>query len=342
MICIATACGTPWVRGYYVDNGTVRYSGGIDGGTHPVDGADAATLRIIDAYYAQDRSHVYYSGGRISGADPQSFEVFHDDVAGDMYARDHNHVFFAGKMVPGADAPSFKLFPAEYYAADRSNVFYQKEIIPNADPTSFESIPGSDPGRVFARDRSHVFYDREVIADANPRSFEVVDGPDQLGKDDSHVWRGTRQISDDPTHFEVMLRGRDSVGVDIFVRDQDMGPSLSDEHAIAKDSRTVFCNGDLLSNDPTHFVIVRYPRDNGNAQYMLDHEAVYWACQRVPGADPRTLHLLEDTNGSGAYCAADANHAYWRGRLIPGQSPQSFPQGRKVTSCDATGVTFGS
>jgi hypothetical protein len=58
--------------GYYVRDGKVYWSGGIDSSDRQrvVVGADPDTLQSIDNSYTRDKSHVYYRGDVLTDADP--------------------------------------------------------------------------------------------------------------------------------------------------------------------------------------------------------------------------------------------------------------------------------
>jgi hypothetical protein len=249
-LSVAPGCSPEILGGYYVRDGKVYWSGGIDSGSHEVVGADAASFHPLADNYARDRSHVYY----------------HTDMLAD------------------------------------------------ADANGFKTLGGG-----YALDGSHAYYDGKEVAVTDVSAFELLD----------------------PT----------SAG-------------------LAKDSAAVFCQGQVLSRDPTHFQVVRFSGTNKNPDYTKDGRTVYYKCRPIPGADPatfrrlndsywnyavdnqrvyyqdrviagadpRTFHVLYDVANES--CAADQQHAYRWDSVIPGVEPRSFPPGKAVTGCDDTSVSF--
>jgi DKNYY family len=210
-----------------------------------------------------------------------------------------------------------------------------------ADADSFDPL-----GNTYARDRSRVYHQGQVLADADPSSFDLIDH--NHAKDRSHVWYGDHLVSDDPTHF-VLLDG-----------------------GMAKDSKAVYCDdGEVLTDDPAHFEILRASDTDTGTSYTKDSRTVYHHCQPIPGADVATFRLLDtgffgyavdarhvylyENTIPGAdprtfrilynneWCAADDQHAYKRDAVIPNVNPAAFPAGpgKTVTGCSETEVTFG-
>ncbi len=89
------------------------------GAKTPLAGADAANFTAIplpphafgpcehaeDEFYGADRSHVFYEGEAIPGADPASFRP----LAEYEYGEDAKSVFYQGKALAGADPASFRI-----------------------------------------------------------------------------------------------------------------------------------------------------------------------------------------------------------------------------------------
>lgn len=183
-----------------------------------IDGADAASFRMLNAYYARDTSRVYHDGVGFGVRDIATYERI-----GDMHARDRVSGYYLRAEIPGSDGSSFT-FVDGHYSKDRAHVFWSdydsgngahppvevSVALPDADPTTFvmlEAQYAADArqvyyqGRVISGDRtsfrvlerdyalsdSQVFYRGEVLRGADAATFVVLpatgDGPTAQDKD---------------------------------------------------------------------------------------------------------------------------------------------------------------
>jgi hypothetical protein len=114
--------------------------------------ADPSTFTFIKdpaggwSSFEKDRSHVWYSGTLVSGADPATFEIVLDQKQPDYTAfqKDAVHVWhgYNGKIIKGADPTSFSivnqaLWQSALFETDASQVWYDGLLIPRADPKTF-------------------------------------------------------------------------------------------------------------------------------------------------------------------------------------------------------------
>ena len=77
--------------------------------------------------YAKDKSYVYYSGLRIAGADPQTFELLSI-----YYAKDSRTVFFLNRPLATADPASFVVTQKNngtYEAHDKYHQYFADKIV---------------------------------------------------------------------------------------------------------------------------------------------------------------------------------------------------------------------
>lgn len=82
-----------------------------------ISGADPSTFMVASGTgvqnFAKDKTHVYWYGGIVYGADPKTFTLpFSPSGEWQGYGKDQNHVFFfdgigSPYIVPGADAKTF-------------------------------------------------------------------------------------------------------------------------------------------------------------------------------------------------------------------------------------------
>ena len=70
--------------------------------------------------------------------------------------------------------------------------------------------------------------------------------------------------------------------------------------------------------------------------YASDKNRAYWMGKVIDGADPASFRVLN----AAFECSADAARAYYRQTVIAGEDPRSFPQGRAVTNCTETSISF--
>ncbi len=241
---------------------------------------------------------------------------------------------FPGKAyeMVGADAGSFKAFDTAY-AKDKSNAYFDGRPISGTDATTFAVLDRSG----FAKDRDHVYQLDRPISD-DPAHFELLDGG--LSKDSSAVyWTDGAVLSNDPTHFVII--------------------PTDDHYLFTKDGRTVHVNGKLIAGaDTTTFRVLKgaYGQDARHIFYFTDQVAaadaasfrpldgpyaidktrVYWMGKVIDGANAASFRVLN----AAFECSADAARAYYRQGVIAGANPRGFPQGRAVTNCSETSVSF--
>jgi DKNYY family len=219
------------------------------------------------------------------------------------------------------NGPPNSMFDSAGYYVRGDKVYYLFSFpgkafeIDGVDVQSFHAF-----NAIYARDKSHVYYTGHPIPGADSASFELLNRPD-FGKDKFHVYQRERPISDDPAHFALL--------------DADL----------SKDSGAVYwSDGHVLSNDPTHFVIIS---NNDHYLFTKDSRTVWVNGKPIEGADPATFQVL-----TGGYSrddhqmfyfadqitdadmasfrtlespyAVDVKHAYWMGKTIAGADPGTF------------------
>ncbi|HMN97563.1 MAG TPA: DKNYY domain-containing protein [Phycisphaerales bacterium] len=134
----------------------------------PIEGADAATARVVNAGWVwKDRSTVYYQFTPLAGADPASFRHLNQ-----AFYRDARHVYWSTTRLEGADVNTFRTFGNDVpYAADARHVWFGDRRIPQVDARSFRLFHN----HVFADSRGvYVGGSALPVIDADAGSFEKV------------------------------------------------------------------------------------------------------------------------------------------------------------------------
>jgi DKNYY family len=228
--------------------------------------------------------------------------------------------------------PPNSLFDGAGYHVRGDKVYYlaafpgRASEITGADPASFKAFDTT-----YAKDKSKAYFDGHPIMGADATTFDVL-GRGGFAKDRYHVYQLDRPISDDPAHFELLDGG------------------------LSKDSAAVYwTDGDVLSNDPSHFVIVS---NNDHYLFTKDGRTVHVNGNPIVDADPATFRVLK-----GAYAqdarhvfyfsdpvvdvdaasfrpldgpfASDARRVYWMGKVIDGADPATFRVLNAAFECSA-------
>jgi hypothetical protein len=186
---LATACRPGGRPHYSIAAGAVVYD--FYGAKTRLAEVDAANFKAIplpqhalgpcehaeDEFYGADRSHVFYEGGAIPGADPVSFRP----LAEYEYSEDGKSVFYRGQILPGADPASFRILiwpddaslkrpPGEkfsIYAVDARHVWEQGRLMPAFDAATFTLLPMN-----YVRDKNGVYRNDRLVPGLDPRTFD--------------------------------------------------------------------------------------------------------------------------------------------------------------------------
>lgn len=173
-LAMVPACGQKAkeiLGGYYVEGDKVYWYGGIDSSTRrqEVVGADAASFKSIDNFYARDKSHVFQGGTVLTGADPASFQML------EGFTKDRSHVW-QGDIVISTDPSNFEVF-GDGGAKDSRAVYCNNGTVLSRDPTNFVILQFDGKGSILAysKDSQAVYYGCEPIAGADPATFRRLD-----------------------------------------------------------------------------------------------------------------------------------------------------------------------
>ena len=113
--------------------------------------------------YSVVEDEVYFSGDKLKEADAKTFHQNYKptDAINPDYTFDKSHVFYLGQVVEGADPSAFaniahrKTGHIKKYWSDTKAVYYKGEKIQNADPKNFvvyEYDKAKDSKKYFLRD----------------------------------------------------------------------------------------------------------------------------------------------------------------------------------------------
>jgi hypothetical protein len=228
--------------------------------------------------------------------------------------------------------PPNSLFDAAGYHVRGDTVYYlaafpgQASQITGADPGSFKAFDTT-----YAKDKSNAYFDGRAIPGADAATFDVLDRGG-FAKDRNHIYQLDRPISDDPVHFQLLDGGLSKDGAAVYWTDGDVlsnDPSHfaivsnNDHYLFTKDSRTVHVNGNTIPNaDPATFRVLQ-------GAYAQDARNIYYFTDPIAGVDPAAFRPLD-----GPY-ATDAHRVYWMGKVIDGADPATFHVLNAAFECSA-------
>ena len=184
---------------------------------HVVEGADPASIIILNKYQARDKDEdafiltrnkikidpstfvsfpnnmiksntgVYHATGKLfKDADPLTFVFLNG-----WYQKDTNHVFYKSKIIDQSDPESFQATAYPEYAFDKHRAYYRGRAIKEVDILSWEAL-----SKNYSKDKRQVFYKHMPAKNVDPNTFEVIyiDGKEH-GKDKDGVFKfsGSRQ-----------------------------------------------------------------------------------------------------------------------------------------------------
>jgi hypothetical protein len=286
-----------------------------------ISGADPETFIAIaafdNAYYAKDRSHVYFFDGVsfpfhelpvavLPGADAATFVNVYPDVFKDKnHVYGMNYKFYAPTCVTcqQADAATFVALGGGYFK-DRNHFYWWDKILKDVSTTAFTVL--GDSG--YAKDSQHVYHGGDILEAADPHTFRLIDGYENwYATDSAHVYiRGFAVDKLDPKSLVVI------------------------NQSYAKDVDTVWLTlrfdpaGALPNADPSTFEILPIKGTQAGtfapieSEWSRDATHVYFLNSLLPDADPKTFSALSGRLGK------DISHVYCMERLVQGADPLTF------------------
>ncbi|MGH7141179.1 MAG: DKNYY domain-containing protein [Minisyncoccia bacterium] len=263
----STTASIPGISGTTVDEFVTEILNSLAFATTTQDGSmvlASSTMekRYLGSHFSRDDSHVYYLGGLVEGADPNTFSVIPDMPVGQEAGKDASAVYAVTEECGGATA--YKLSGSDPntfrpikdsngsdtdYAIDSRQVYWWG-FTPDASdfgPSAYQPIAGADPNSFvilsggFSKDAHSVFYNQTKIIGADPTSFVILsssqDAPIMYAKDSSAVYAvygySIKNITGaDPNSFQVL------------------------DLEYTKDKNAVYYYGNKMAADPATFRVV--------------------------------------------------------------------------------------
>jgi len=284
--------------------------------------------------FAKDKNFVYAGNTRISGADPETFVAiaeYYDDYYDAYYAKDRSHVYFYNgitltderpvAVLPGADPATFvsvspNVFKDKNHVYGMNEKFYDPACVTcqQADPATFVALGGG-----YFKDKSHFYCWSKILEDISTTTFAVM-GDSGYAKDAQHVYHyGDILKAADPATFRLIdgyenWYATDSAHVFIggYVVDElDPESLLVINQNYAKDLDTVRLTlpfdpaGVIPDADPNTFEIL--PNEGTHVgtfspigtEWSRDATHVYFLNSLVADADPKTFTALSGRFVSG-------------------------------------------
>ncbi|MDM0008408.1 DKNYY domain-containing protein [Variovorax sp. J22G73] len=273
---------------------------------HPPDYGMAPCSTLVNDY-ASDGTRIFYRGELIKGAKLAGFRLL-----GDGYSADENSVFGKTARITGRVSDFKKVGP---FGTDGVRVFYQNRKLKGTNLESLPSLYG------IYRTSTAVYNNRGEIVKADPASMRVLIPSNNLWRDRSKVFLGSKSIlGADPDTFEsignyfyrdkraVYLDGREIHGMDPRTARQFRFQGL-----YSTDGKAVFKRHVPIDRDPATFTAEM------QSWYTKDKNGVYYDDVLIKDADTDTfettaLNYARDKNysyeGKNPYCA-------WREGLRP-------------------------
>lgn len=253
---------------------------------------------ISSTGYTVTPKGVYFSGAKLSEADPATFKRFGMTIS-DLYSRDQNHVFYRDKIVPGADPQTFTQMTFDQketnFWKDQNQVYYDGVALENSKAPGFTIL-----GSLYAKNSTTVYYGSKTLIDADAKSFTFLES--NLAKDKNYLFLGDKTLD----------MGVDLATLHIYPYDPAVGIGfVHDAHKVyilAMQKPQV-----IPDADPASFKIL--PRF-----YLKDKNHVYFYNQTqisvIPGADAASFEVLPNYDSVRHAEAKDHSHYYLEGVAI--------------------------
>lgn len=341
--------------GYKNDGNEVTWHTWNEGNGHnsrKVD-ADPETFEVLDDDYGRDKTHAFYRGDIIKGADGLSFRVLEKG-----YAADASNVYDSGKLLKGADPASFKVH--SYELTEDKNDFYNNGKALNVrDKASFEILKySSGENSSWGKDKYNGYYlNGTVIPNIDYATFHPIDAksPVQSGcyaADKYRVFFMGKEIPGaDPATFRV---------VDFYIGQDKNRAYQKGEPTQIKDYTKLTQLGRLMYSDgthiyDTHFNILQYADvatfEHISGNWYKDASHVWWSNKLVKDANPKSFSPVTVTPSVGETSldfnyGKDDKHVFYQDSIILGADADSFekidfPDGDSWTVFDRNHVYQG-
>ncbi len=251
--------------------------------------------------YAKNAADVFHNGGRISDADPATFQMFanREDLA-----KDAKQVYRDGGIIQGADPATFALTDMYDLGKDAKDYYLGLKPLHVKDMASFQILEAEHwrkDNLIWARERDQYFMREQATPIADSASFQVLQS--YYAKDTKQVYFGAGVLAGaDPATF------------------QGCG-GLAGE--LAKDAKQVYWEGKVVEGcDAASFEYLRlhFARDRQHAYFCYSSGSPPMI---LPGSDAKTFEVIGVASEDFGY-AKDAKQVYRGGNIVPGADPATF------------------
>lgn len=319
--------------------------------------ADPQTFEKLDDDYGRDKTHAFYRGNIINGADGISFRVVEKG-----YAVDKLNVYDSGELMKGVDPASFKVHSYDW-VEDKNDFYHNGKALNVRDKSSFEILKdASGENTSWGKDRTNGYYlNGTVIPDIDYATFHPIEArrPIQSGcyaADKHRVFFMGKEVpgADSETFKEVdFYIGQDKFRAYI----KGIPTRIKDYSKLSKVGRLMYSDGTHIYD--SHFNILpeadvttfEHISDN----WYKDISHVWWSNKLVDGANPKTFRPVPVTSyysgnkesmGGDFNYGKDDKHVFWNDSIIPGADASSFekinfPDGDSWTVFDRNRVYRG-
>ncbi len=261
----------------------------------------------LAGYYSKDSEGAYWYHMKITGADPDTFDVYND-----RYAHDKSNVYYAGNSdlytIIGADATNFQVL-GDGYAKDKSRVYFRGEELAGTDSETFTKLGPVDV--LYAKDRNYVYRESKRLSGFDAQSFRVLEKYDR-----SPVFLADKY----KVAIESTLDAEDKLQTK-KIKGADPATFVALGGLWGKDKTHTFYDTKLISGgDPETFqVLGTNSSDFGQMPYAKDGNHVYYRDKILAGTDAESFRVVEDAQLIPGYFGEDVNSAYWDGDTFPKQ-----------------------
>ncbi len=283
---------------------------------------------MADYRYGKDKNFVFHQSSKMEGLNARKFKILGDTAIksfNDCYFIGENVVYNSGELVEKADAKSFRL-DSLFGAIDKNHAYFGHYSVKNIDPNTVEVFDRKLGLSGFVKDKNAVFFDHDTVLGAYVKTFRPLPkknyGVDQYSvfyKTHLQQWLKLNKIDcslfgdyikDESTVFfeSVKIEGADANNFRSFINSR----YSTDGHSVYFESyklpdlvpeniERLDCDCEYNSNHPQCF-------------YIKDDWSVYYATEKIDGADAKTFQLA---NGKGLkYDALDKFRKYSYGLPI--------------------------
>jgi hypothetical protein len=180
-IILLTGCST----GYENDGDAVYYKYWNEGsGSHRdrLD-ADPKTFTVLDSKrYAKDKSHAFFDGKIIEGADPATF-----NSVSEWFAKDKNRGYRSQYPVMSSRGASFRTIDSNWYSTDGVDVFYDTSPLGVCDTKHFRLV-FNDARDLWTTDGCSYYYMSFKVPSDDYRNVAIFENSGGLSKDKNYVY----------------------------------------------------------------------------------------------------------------------------------------------------------